>query len=88
MQTIQQQVKINFSAIELQDAIKAVALMDSLKEQLDKWAKYNEYNNLSDEEKKNTEKLWKPNDIRLNLTEEQTKALFELLLNIGFCTSY
>lgn len=88
MKTIKQSVEISFTAIELKDAIKAVGLMNSLKDQLDKWSEYNKYNSLSDEEKKNTEKLWKPNDIRLNLTEEQVKALFELLSNIGFCTSY
>lgn len=88
MQTIKQQVQVNFSAIEVKDAIKATILMDALKTQLDKWEQYNNYKNLSEEERKNAEKVWQPRDITISITEEQTKALFELFENLGFCTSY
>lgn len=88
MQTIKQQVQVNFSAIEVKDAIKATILMDALKGQLDKWEQYHAYNNLSEEERRNTERIWKPKEMTINISEEQTKSLFELLENLGFCTSY
>ena len=88
MQTIKQQVQVNFSAIEVKDAIKATIIMDALKTQLEKWEQYNAYNNLSEEERRNTERIWKPKEMTISITEEQTKALFELFENLGFCTSY
>lgn len=88
MQTIKQQVQVNFNAIEVKDAIKATIFMDALKTQLDKWEQYHNYKNLSEEERKNAEKVWQPRDITISITEEQTKALFELFENLGFCTSY
>jgi hypothetical protein len=88
MKTIQQQTQVTFSAIEVKDAVKATILMDALKYQLEKWEQYNTYNNLSEEEKENTRKVWEPDRITIQITEEQTKALFELFENLGFCTSY
>lgn len=88
MQTIKQQVQVNFSAIEVKDAIKATIIMDSLKYQLEKWEQYHAYNNLNEEDKRNTERIWKPKEMTISITEEQTKALFELFENLGFCTSY
>lgn len=88
MQTIKQQVQVNFSAIEVKDAIKATIIMDSLKYQLEKWEQYHAYNNLNEEEKRNAERIWKPKEMTIAITEEQTKALFELFENLGFCTSY
>lgn len=88
MQTIKQQIQVNFNAIEVRDAIKATIIMDALKGQLDKWEQYHNYGNLSEEEKRNTERIWKPKEMTISITEEQTKALFELFENLGFCTSY
>ena len=88
MQTIKQQVQVNFSAIEVKDAIKATIIMDALKTQLEKWEQYNAYNNLSEEERRNAERIWKPKEMTINISEDQTKSLFELLENLGFCTSY
>lgn len=88
MQTIQQQVQVNFNAIDVKDAVKATILMDALKYQLEKWEQYNAYNNLSEEERRNAERIWKPKEMTINISEDQTKSLFELLENLGFCTSY
>lgn len=88
MQTIKQQVQVNFNAIEVKDAVKATIIMDALKVQLEKWEKYNAYDNLSEEEKRNTERIWKPKEMTITITEEQTKVLSELFENLGFCTSY
>lgn len=88
MQTIKQQVQVNFNAIEVKDAVKATIVMDALKAQLEKWEQYNSYDNLSEEEKRNTNRIWKPKEMTITITEEQTKALFELFENLGFCTSY
>lgn len=88
MKTINQEVKVNFNCIEIKDAIKATILMNALKTQLEKWEQYNAYNNLNEEEKRNAERIWKPKEMTITITEEQTKALFELFENLGFCTSY
>lgn len=88
MKTIQQQIQINFSAIEVKDAVKLTIIMDALKGQLEKWEQYNAYNNLSEEERRNAERIWKPKEMTINISEDQTKSLFELLENLGFCTSY
>lgn len=88
MKTIQQQTQVTFSAIEVKDAVKATIIMDALKGQLDKWEQYHNYKNLSEEEKENTKRVWEPERITIPMTEEQTKVLFELFENLGFCTSY
>lgn len=90
MQTIKQQVQVNFNAIEIKEAIKMCPIMDAILNKMQEWEEWEEYNSLSAEEKEGKKKLWKPsNTLEIqNLNYKNLDALLTMLQNLGFCTSY
>ena len=90
MQTIQQQIQVNFNAVEIKDAIKMCPIMDAILNKMQEWEEWEEYNSLSAEEKEGKKKLWKPsNTLEIqNLNYKNLDALLAMLQNLGFCTSY
>ena len=82
MKTIFQSQDIAFHALNFQDAVILLPLMDELVEIVNKNRIANLYNNLPNEEREKYNRVWKATEIRLSADESE--KILKVLTDLGF----
>lgn len=83
MLTKNDNVTVTFYHLGLKEAMTLVPLMNSLKEYIESYKKYEEYCNLPKEEQEKVEKVYHPH-FNMSSNIEKLTQIYEVLSSLGF----